>query len=228
VLLILNSEVTGNQHDEQETLSDEEATQEATLENHSAITNEAATPNQETLSEVKLDNDLFEQRLAKEVAPNNLELKICLEEVKAKLEHEGHTDLLNCLQALFWQKSEGLSITEISEKIGRRYNATKTYLSECRKRLMQYPPLQECEGVFLKMCLEKVKANLERDGSNAEIVACLQAYLSKLSGKSIRDIALQTGKTNREINAYLSKCKKKLRQHPAIPEKCRAGLKYLE
>ncbi|MEK8020220.1 MAG: hypothetical protein VSS75_025390 [Candidatus Parabeggiatoa sp.] len=150
----------------------------------------------------------------------------CLNRVKTQLNTEGNTPLFNCLQALLWQMEE-LSIQEIAKKIGRNYDATKTYLSQCAKKLVQYPPLQECGGIFLKICLEEVKADLEREDANNEMLPCLQVQILRLQGLSIKDIADQSGKKIRETKAVLSECQKKLMQDAAIPKHCQKWLKYL-
>ncbi len=163
-----------------------------------------------------------------ETEEDHRHLEICLEQTKARLKREGNTELLNCLEAQLWQQ-QGLSIQEISEKIGRNYNATKTYLSQCTKRLAQSPYLQECKGIFLKICLEHVKANLERDGSkDAEIIACLEAHISSLQGISLGEIATRRGNKIRETKSYLSDCREKLMQHSSIPRECRKWLDYLK
>lgn len=158
------------------------------------------------------------------VAHNELDDKMCLEKVKILLKNEGNIYLLECLEA-HRLESEGFSKQEIGEKIERTTGATKQFLSTCRKKLVQYPPLQECQGIFIKMCLEDIKADLERNGSNdTEILNCLQAYLLKLSEKPTSEI----GRTNRKTRDYLSECKEKLMQHSAVSEECRKWLTYLE
>lgn len=93
------------------------------------------------------DSQLFDfLKLKSQTEENRRNLKMCLEQVKAHLKREGNTQLLNCLQAVLWQQ-QGLSIEEISEKIGKNYDATKTYLSQSRKRLAQHPLIQECKGI---------------------------------------------------------------------------------
>ncbi len=158
---------------------------------------------------------------------NDFNYQRCLKRVQTQLNTEGNTQLFNCLQALLWQMEE-LSIEEIAKKIGRNYNATKTYLSQCAKKLVQYPPLQECGGIFLKICLEQVKADLEREDANNEMIPCLQAHILRLQGLSIKDIGEQNGKKIRETKAALSQCKKKLMQYSAMPKHCQKWLKYLE
>ncbi len=170
-------------------------------------------------AEVQSDENDGEERFFK---------KRCLEQVKALLEREGNTGLLSCLEARLWRQ-QGLSVREISEKIGRNYDATTTFLCDCRQRLAQYPPLQECHDIFLKMCLEDAKAKLDRQGSNDDdILTCLQAMILKLQGKSIGEVAEQIGKTSRETTAYLSDCQQKLMQHPAIEKECQEWLEYLK
>jgi len=154
--------------------------------------------------------------------------KRCLEQVKAQLESEGNTYLLECLEA-HRLESEGFSKPEIGEKIGRTKDATKQFMVTCRKKLVQYQSIQECRGIFLKMCLENIKADLERDGFNdTEILNCLQVYLLKLLRQPTPKIANQIGKSSRETKAYFFDCKEKLMQHPAISKECREWLAYLE
>jgi RNA polymerase sigma factor (sigma-70 family) len=167
-------------------------------------------------------------KLKSQSEEDHRDIKICLEQTQIHLKREGKTELLKCLEALLWQQ-EGLSIQEISEKIGKSYDATKTYLSECKNKLAQYPPIQECKGIFLKICLERVKAKLEREGSkDTDIIACLETIISRLQGTSIENIAAQRGTKIRETKAYLSSCIEKLKQHPAIPKKCQKWLDYLK
>ncbi len=148
--------------------------------------------------------------------------EICIQQVKARLKRENAPELSDCLKTLLLQ-NQGFSIKEIAEKINRTDKATKEYLSQCKKRLAQYHPLQECWGIFLKMCLE----DLQRENSDKDFLACLQAHISELEGKSIKDIAQERGKTQRYTKDYLSECKKKLMKHPNIPKRCREWLKYL-
>jgi len=124
---LMNYKVTENQDDEAS------KTQDATVSDGTQL--DTAKDNDVNIqNDVKLDNDIFELLLANK-ATNDRDDKICLEQIKVKLEREGNTGLLSCLQAFFWQKSEGFSIEQISAKIGRSYEATKTYLFNCKKRL---------------------------------------------------------------------------------------------
>lgn len=174
--------------------------------------------NEDYNDDTEQDSQLFDIiKLKSQSEEDQRHLKICLEQTKIHLKREGKTELLKCLETLLLQQ-EGLSIQEISEKIGKNYDATKTYLSQCKKRLAQYPLIQECKGIFLKICLERVKAKLEREGSkDTEIIACLETIISRLQGTKIR-----------ETKAYLSSCIEKLKQHPAIPKECRKWLNYLK
>lgn len=164
--------------------------------------------------------------------PTSQEIKyddqICLEQIRERLERED-TELANCFEAMLLFYKYEKTIKDISEEIGRNLDATKTYLSYCKKRLAKYPPLQECRGIFLKICLESVKANLERDGFNdPELIACLEVCILRLQGKSIQEIAFKRWATVRETQCYISECIEKLRQHPMIPEECREWLQYLK
>lgn len=155
--------------------------------------------------------------------------KICIDQIRDRLKREGNTYLENCFEALLLQHKYGETIQEISEKIGRNYNATKTYLSHCSKKLAKYPPLQECRGIFLKICLESVKANLERDGFNdSEIIACLDVCILRLQGMVSQEIASKREAKIRETNYYISDCIEKLIQHSIIPKECREWLNYLK
>lgn len=180
--------------------------------------NNSVNYNEDYNDDTEQDSQLFDIiKLKSQSEEDHRHLKICLEQIKVHLEHEGKTELLKCLETLLWQQ-EGLSIQEISEKIGKSYDATKTHLSQCKKKLAQYPPIQECKGIFLKLCLERVKAKLEREGSkDTEIIACLEVITSHLQGTKIR-----------ETKAYISSCIEKLKQHSAIPEQCRKWLNYLK
>lgn len=56
---------------------------------------------------------------------------------------------LNCLKMLTLQ-AQGASIEEISKKIERTLVATRRYLSDCRKSLKQYQPIQWCRELLNK------------------------------------------------------------------------------
>jgi RNA polymerase sigma factor (sigma-70 family) len=153
-------------------------------------------------------------------------LNKCLKQVEASLEREGNSELLQCLQA-YKMKQAGYSLKEIATELGRTYDAIRQWITTtCLKNLKQYVPLQECEGIFLKICLEQVKKDLERNASsNAEIIACLHVYLLKLDGIPIKEIAAKIDKKSRETSKYLSQCQTQLIQHPAIPKECQEWLR---
>jgi RNA polymerase sigma factor (sigma-70 family) len=195
-------------------------------QNPNITTNNKIIARQDDEQEISPDDTISKTQNI--IFDDDFDNKRCLEQVKALLESEGNTYLVECLE-VHRLESEGFSKQEISEKIGRTKDATKQFMSTCRKKLVQYPPLQECKGIFLRKCLEDVKADLKRDNSSdTEILNCLQAYLLKLSRKPTAEIANQIGKTSRETKAYFSKCKEKLMQHPAISKKCREWLTYFE
>jgi RNA polymerase sigma factor (sigma-70 family) len=106
--------------------------------------------NEDYNDDTEQNTELFDIiKLKSQSEEDHRHLQICLEQIKIHLKREGKTELLNCLEALLWQQ-EGLSIQEISEKIGKSYDATKTHLSQCKKKLAQYPLIQECKGIFFK------------------------------------------------------------------------------
>jgi len=76
-------------------------------------------------------------------AQNDLDIQMCLERALAQLQQGSNTSLLNCLKALTL-RAQGSSIAEIAQEIGRTSGATRRYLSDCRTKLRQYKPIQQC------------------------------------------------------------------------------------
>jgi RNA polymerase sigma factor (sigma-70 family) len=79
---------------------------------------------------------------------NDFDIQRCLERVLAQLERDASkASHLNCLKALTLQ-AHGASIEEVSQKIERTSMATSRYLSDCRKKLGQYQPIQRCRELL--------------------------------------------------------------------------------
>jgi len=75
---------------------------------------------------------------------NDFDIQRCLERALAQLERDGSKAYhLNCLKNLTLQ-AQGASIEEVSKKIERTPVATRRYLSDCRTKLGQYQPIQQC------------------------------------------------------------------------------------
>jgi len=103
------------------------------------------TDDSDNLIDVLLESFLTEQFKKEQ---NELDIQMCLERALARLERDSSKILfLNCLKTLTLQ-AQGLSIQEISEKIERTQVATRRYLSDCRTRLKQYPPIQRCRELL--------------------------------------------------------------------------------
>ncbi len=73
---------------------------------------------------------------------NDLERQICIEQILAKLE-QNDARLSNCLKVLLLH-AQGESQKNIAILINRTEEATRKYISECGKKLRQYPPLLDC------------------------------------------------------------------------------------
>ena len=81
---------------------------------------------------------------------NDFDIQRCLERTLAQLERDGSkASHLNCLKTLTLQ-AQGASIEEVSKKIERTPVATRRYLSDCRKKLGQYQPIQRCRESLYK------------------------------------------------------------------------------
>ncbi len=77
-------------------------------------------------------------------AEHDFEFQISLERAFAQLEtDDSNLLLLDCLKTLTLI-SQNKSITEIAAQLKKTDDETQVYLSECRQRLMQYPPIQWC------------------------------------------------------------------------------------
>jgi RNA polymerase sigma factor (sigma-70 family) len=84
-----------------------------------------------------------------EKGPNDLDIQICLERAFEQLQRQGakKKSHLDCLIALIF-KEQGFTIAEISEKINKTNDATRRYLSNCRKKLREYQPIKDCWEFF--------------------------------------------------------------------------------
>jgi RNA polymerase sigma-70 factor (ECF subfamily) len=76
----------------------------------------------------------------------------------------------------------------------------------------------------IQMCFERALAQLERDGSKASFLNCLKALTFQAQGASIKEIALEIGRTPDATRRYLSDCRAKLKQYQPI-QRCRELLK---
>jgi len=113
-------------------------------------------PSSESLS--KEEKKHFEKTLAKQYwrvfdddeeekfwqALEDFEKQRCVERVFTLLQRDrSKVSVLKCLEALMW-RAQGDSVEEIMAKIGRTYEATRKYLSECGKKLREYGPIRQC------------------------------------------------------------------------------------
>lgn len=73
---------------------------------------------------------------------NDLEHQLCIERILERLS-ASNDNLCHCLKVLIWQ-AEGKSLIDIATLINRSEGATRKYVSECGKKLRQYPPLRDC------------------------------------------------------------------------------------
>jgi len=91
-----------------------------------------------------MSNQLAQNEIDWFLAENDFEFQRSLERTFAQLERDESNHLLRgCLETLILQ-AQNQSIQKIAVQIGKDYEATKTYLSKCRQRVMQYPPIQWC------------------------------------------------------------------------------------
>jgi len=93
------------------------------------------------------DEPAFQNLMAEQVHDSEKSrcYQICLKRVWERLERDGSEPyLLECLSRALTFHVEGLTIKEIAIKMGRTPDATRSYLYQCRKRLKQYLPLQQC------------------------------------------------------------------------------------
>lgn len=74
---------------------------------------------------------------------HDLEILICLQQVFAQIEDNSDIYLLNCLQ-IHQLIVAGHTTEDIATQIDRTAGAIRQHISQCRKKLKQYPPLQEC------------------------------------------------------------------------------------
>jgi RNA polymerase sigma-70 factor (ECF subfamily) len=99
------------------------------------------TGNSDNLIDILLEPLLMESWKKEQ---NYFDIQRCLERALAQLECDGSkASLLNCLKTLTLQAHDA-SIEEVSKKIERTPVATRRYLSDCRKKLGQYQPIQQC------------------------------------------------------------------------------------
>ena len=90
------------------------------------------------------DNQFF-QELSEdqsEKAQNDLEHQLCIEHILRRLSCSNNY-LNNCLEVLLLH-AQGESQKDIATLINRTVEATRKYISECSKKLRQYPPLRYC------------------------------------------------------------------------------------
>jgi len=78
----------------------------------------------------------------------------------------------------------------------------------------------------IQMCFERALAQLERDASKASFLNCLKALTFQAQGASIKEIALEIGRTPDATRRYLSDCRAKLKQYQPI-QRCRELLNGL-
>lgn len=106
---------------------------------------------------------------------NDFELQLNLERAFAQLEGDGsNAFLLKDLEALALI-SQNLSIPNIAVQIGKNEDETRNYLLEARKRLWQYPPIQQC---WEDMTTPEVKETSQNNPN----------WLDLFAGKSVSDV----------------------------------------
>ncbi|MEN8221453.1 MAG: sigma-70 family RNA polymerase sigma factor [Pseudomonadota bacterium] len=77
---------------------------------------------------------------------------------------------------------------------------------------------KEQNDLELQMCLERVLALLERDGSKGYHMECLKALTLQAQGSSVKDVADQIGRTYDATRKYLEGCRKTLSQYRPIQD----------
>lgn len=77
---------------------------------------------------------------------------------------------------------------------------------------------KEQNDLELQMCLERVLALLERDGSKAYHLECLKALTLRAQRASVQDVANQIGRTYDATRKYLEGCRKTLSQYQPLQD----------
>ncbi|OAD19333.1 RNA polymerase sigma-70 domain protein [Candidatus Thiomargarita nelsonii] len=107
----------------------------------------------------------------------------------------------------YWRKQHDHSLVSLDEDEWENHLLDEISEEQSKK---------EQNDLELMMCLERVLALLERDGSKTSHLKCLKALTLRAQGSSVKDVANQIGRTNDATRKYLEGCRKTLRQYQPL------------
>jgi hypothetical protein len=146
---------------------------------------------------------------------NDFELQINLEDAFAQLEcDDNNASLLKSLETIVYL-AQNQSIQNVATQIGKTYNEAINYISYCKQRLMQYPPIRSC---------------WERISNQSILTPDEQDWIDLLAGKSVPDAVPEIVRETQIFRAALLSYSDKPKDadeipYPHILEKVLARLK---
>jgi RNA polymerase sigma factor (sigma-70 family) len=154
-------------------------------------------------SEVKdLMQDIFEEFLKK--SP----------QVKAKYSEPALLFLItkNVIYNYYQKRSNNNRFTNVNFGEDEENDISATEAAICNAKFQQ-----ESHDLEIQLCLEQVFAQLE-DNSDIYLLNCLLIHELIVAGHSTENIATKIDRTPGAIRQHISKCRKKLMQHPSLQE----------